>query len=322
VKFIRYSGRAIEFRESSENMENASLPTAEQNTKPKRKLRWYQYSLRSLLIVVTLFAFACSWFTVQMQKARRQQEAVRILSKYDYVIGYDSETPRYARNSLGKNIFYNVVVVGDVHEYEKLRCGNGHPRGIPESELALFQNLPQLRTLNLNHFDIYSTQSIDKGITYIENLKMLEILDLSGSDITDAGLAHLEGLKRLRELKIARTKITDAGLEILKDWTWLHKLDLTSNSITDVGLNHIKGMSQLQELSLHNTPITDAGMENLKELLNLEVLYINYTQITDKGLKSLAGLAKLKHLECSSTSITDAGVKDLQNALPSLKIVH
>jgi hypothetical protein len=30
----------------------------------KRKLRWYQYSLRTLLIVVTLFAVACSWSAV------------------------------------------------------------------------------------------------------------------------------------------------------------------------------------------------------------------------------------------------------------------
>ncbi len=39
-------------------------------TDPKPKLRWFQYSLRTLLIVVALWAIACScfasWFAVTM----------------------------------------------------------------------------------------------------------------------------------------------------------------------------------------------------------------------------------------------------------------
>jgi hypothetical protein len=35
---------------------------------PNHKLRWYQFSLRSLLVVVTLFAVLCSIVTVVMQK--------------------------------------------------------------------------------------------------------------------------------------------------------------------------------------------------------------------------------------------------------------
>jgi hypothetical protein len=38
----------------------------------KRKLRWNQFSLRSLLIFVTVFAFACSWLSVKRQQAKRQ----------------------------------------------------------------------------------------------------------------------------------------------------------------------------------------------------------------------------------------------------------
>ena len=42
----------------------------------KTQRRWFQYSLRTLLIVVTLFAVLCSWFAVKMQQAKRQREAV------------------------------------------------------------------------------------------------------------------------------------------------------------------------------------------------------------------------------------------------------
>jgi hypothetical protein len=50
--------------------------TNNQLTSPKPTCRWFQYSLRTLMIIVTLFAIACSWFAVKMQQARRQREAV------------------------------------------------------------------------------------------------------------------------------------------------------------------------------------------------------------------------------------------------------
>jgi hypothetical protein len=39
-------------------METDSPPTADQK---QPKLRWYQYRLRSLFILTTLVAIACSW---------------------------------------------------------------------------------------------------------------------------------------------------------------------------------------------------------------------------------------------------------------------
>ncbi len=44
-------------------------------TGPKPKLRWFQYSLRTLLVFVTLCVVLCSWLTVKRQQARRQWEA-------------------------------------------------------------------------------------------------------------------------------------------------------------------------------------------------------------------------------------------------------
>ena len=43
---------------------------------PRPKLRWYQFSLRTLLVLVTLFAIPCSWIAVKLNNARRQQTAV------------------------------------------------------------------------------------------------------------------------------------------------------------------------------------------------------------------------------------------------------
>jgi hypothetical protein len=54
------------------------LNTADdQVTATKSKLRWYQYSLRSLLLLVTVCALACSWLFTPTVRARRFVAAVK-----------------------------------------------------------------------------------------------------------------------------------------------------------------------------------------------------------------------------------------------------
>ena len=46
---------------------------------PKR--RWYQYSLRALLVFVVLCAVACSWFATRLRRAHRQREALAAIQR-------------------------------------------------------------------------------------------------------------------------------------------------------------------------------------------------------------------------------------------------
>ena len=43
---------------------------------PKPKLRWFQFRLRSLLVLTLLCSIACSWLAVKKQRADRQRELV------------------------------------------------------------------------------------------------------------------------------------------------------------------------------------------------------------------------------------------------------
>ena len=58
-------------------------------TTPKLKGRWLQYSLRTLLVVVTLFAVLCSWLAVEIQRIQRQQKAVAAILKMGGQVEYD-----------------------------------------------------------------------------------------------------------------------------------------------------------------------------------------------------------------------------------------
>ena len=57
---------------------------------PKR-LRWFQYSLRTLLLVVLLASIGMSWVAVRVQGARRQKAAVEAIKKLGGWVIYDWE---------------------------------------------------------------------------------------------------------------------------------------------------------------------------------------------------------------------------------------
>jgi hypothetical protein len=182
---------------------------------PKR--RWFQFSLRTLLVFVTLCAIACSWFAVKLQQATRQREAVAEIKKlggicvYDWQLdangGFDysySKTkptgPVWLRNLLGDDLFQSVIMVGFEAERE-----------VTDASLEPLKGLSEVREL-----------------------------DLYGTKVTDAGLRHLKGLSQLRELCLSDTQVTDAGLEYLKELTQLQQLDLDGTQVTDAGVTKLQ----------------------------------------------------------------------------------
>ena len=104
------------------------------NAKPKH--RWYQYSLRTLVLVMLSASIGMSWVAVKLQKARRQQEAVREIKKlggwfsYDYQVDASGQTiddaqppgPAWIRNLLGENVL-GKVIVANFHNTEVTDAG-------------------------------------------------------------------------------------------------------------------------------------------------------------------------------------------------------
>ena len=47
----------------------------------EHKLRWYEHELRSLLILTTLIAFACSWYAIEMQEVVKRWATMAEIEK-------------------------------------------------------------------------------------------------------------------------------------------------------------------------------------------------------------------------------------------------
>ena len=222
--------------------------------KPKPKRRWMQFSLRTLLIVVTVFCIGFGWLGLKLKEGREQRNAIVAIRELGGRIGYEHEVdrsnppgPEWLRQLIGDEYFFSVGAV-------------------------------QLTGSKVN----------DTSLSIIERFTDLKWLTLIGTKVTDAGLEHLKGLTNLQGLSIQYAEITDTGLEHLKGLTKLQTLHLNHTKITDAGLEHLTELSNLRALSLRNTKITDEGLIHLRRLTRLDYLsLVDVFGVTPEGVKKL-----------------------------------
>jgi hypothetical protein len=56
-------------------------------TRPKR--RWFQYSLCTLLVLVTVASLPCSWLAVKIRQKETERQAVEAIKKMGGIVLYD-----------------------------------------------------------------------------------------------------------------------------------------------------------------------------------------------------------------------------------------
>jgi Leucine-rich repeat (LRR) protein len=264
---------------------------------PKRKRRWFQFSLRTLMMLTLLVGLGMAiWIVPIKKRAERQQAAVEAILKVGGVVYYD-----YQFDPLT-----NFIVK------------SAEP---PPQPAWLWRLLGRDTFANVVKAD-WCTDAVMQHLTEMSQLREL---DFDGTqNVTDTGLKCLKGLSQLETLRLARTQITDIGLETLEEMSELRELGLSQTQITDAGVRHLKGLRQLKYLALDGTKVTDAGLIHLKPLTQLQALSLSKTIITDAGLKDLqkalpnCWINVINHLESNRPRPT-AGSN--QNRLPYVPAV-
>jgi Leucine Rich repeat len=176
-----------------------------------RGRRWYQFSLRSMLIFTFVCAVASAWVARRMEQKRKEQESVEAIVKnrgwvaYDYQIqefsGFNAAAqppgPEWLLRLLGKNFFADIEDVDFTVHWRPI---------VTDDDLVHLKELPNLKGLVLRNAKIS-----DAGLANLEELTKLRALDLNRATVTDAGLVHLQGLTSLTWLDLRGTEVTDAG---------------------------------------------------------------------------------------------------------------
>jgi Leucine Rich repeat len=244
--------------------DNAAMePEPSKAKPPKRKRRWFQFSLRTMMVVVTLL---CVWMGITAHRANRQRRAVERLTSHGDGISYDYQTdehgsfmlpvnapppsppgPTWLRRLIGVDYFVTVVgadmyvkgagddSIGDLSDLPQLRFLGVHGPGVTGSDLARLSKLPQLRDLGL-----YDNSIMDSDWEFVGQLTHLKGLVLGGSNVTDTSLERIAGLDDLEELRMVGCPITDIGIQHIKRLRHLKFLDIRGTGVTDAGAADLK----------------------------------------------------------------------------------
>ncbi len=202
--------------------------------KPKPRRRWWQYSLRTFFVLLTVF---CVWFGWQVRRAAQQRHAVEAI--HGSVI-YDAPYGGGLHEQLlGFDFFHDVVRV-DIYD----------PRS---NDLTPLAQLSGLKTLNLFGVRI-------NDLRPLAGLTRLETLDLRRTPIVD--VRSLAGLSSLQILYLDDTKVRD--LRPLAELS-IRELQLSGTPVSDV--SPLARLTSLRGLDLASTQVRDVNpLAKLKRL--------------------------------------------------------
>jgi hypothetical protein len=267
-------------------------------------IRFFQFRLRTLLIVVTVLSLYLGWLVHRAKEQCATVAAIQDLGGwiyYDFQIVNDrydpnasSWAPEWLRRHLGIDFFHDVVQVNMVYNED----------GPQRLDNAI---------------------TTDASAKFIARLPRVELLGLKEGQATDSALRELSNLRRLHQLYMwDAAQVTDAGIAELRHLTQLKHVHCSNAQLTDESLKTFSTMPQLEYLSLQGNLFTDRGVAYLVDMPNLTELWIGTKtiQVTDEGLKSTARIEKLKVLDVQEAPITLDGLRTLLSGRPGLKVYH
>ena len=199
----------------------------------------FQFSIRSLLVLVVVVALPCSWLAVEMKKAMEQKAAAELIAASDASVSFDIEDvdtdppqqipagqiptvyqilcrpePRLIPRPplpepirglflrlLGESFFCTATAVS-VHDSNEGQWADLSPNKYEEREVAHAIMIALKGLPELQTLDISGMPADDSDLEYITPLKELRLLCLRGTHVTDAGVAKLQ--QALPNCKITR----------------------------------------------------------------------------------------------------------------------
>lgn len=200
--------------------------------------RWFQFSLRGLLVCLTAFAL---WLGRSVEQARRQKNAIAAIHRTGGTVVYswqynargvgnaraECPIPEWLRQFVGDDFFFKVASVS-------------FGRSARDGDLACLSKIDH---------------------------EAIEFLYLGNTWVTDTAVLGLPEMPRLKALSLNGTTITDAALSSLPKYPELKYLRLDDTEITDVGLKNAEHLPHLKSVSLHHTKWLVRGHIELRQRL-------------------------------------------------------
>jgi Leucine-rich repeat (LRR) protein len=289
-------------------MSSAPVPEIEPS-EPKEILRrrWrFQYSLRTLLIVVSIGGVLSGWIGSILLRAHDQRAVVKKIQALGGQVYYDYQQTEARWGIRLENTppgpgWVRWMLGDDVFAYAEFVFFNSSQNTVKDKDLALLRALPRLKGVVLD-----SSRITDEGLEIVSNLPNLQEVNLSNTSITGKGLGQLEKAQKLENLTLSGVSVSDSTLEQIDKLKNLKSLQLVRTSVTDDGMAPIARLTQLKWLDLfQNGGLTYKALKSIGQITSLESLHIVGNSAIDRDLDQLKSLHKLKILSIISCSFND-----------------
>lgn len=168
--------------------------------------RWrFQFSVRTLLLLTVAVAAAFSWLAIEMEAAKAQKEAVRMIAELGGEVYYDHQASFLDRDDAAGD---SGPLSDDVTATFLM------PQATPSGPAWMRDWLGVDFVADVVY--VKADSMTDDTMKCFRDFPRLHSLILLKPNISDAGLEHLVGLTRLRKLYIEDTEVTATGVEKLR----------------------------------------------------------------------------------------------------------
>ncbi len=231
---------------------------------PKPARRRFQFSLRTLLVIVTAVAVIMAVFVAPT----RTQRIVQDIQKMNGLYSLKKTGPIWFRELFGRTV----------------------PDPLDSTGTTTIGPFDGLKGVTFGSFAGSLSPPCGLRDEWLDNLAgqtSLQGLYLNGAPITDDGIFRLRDLPHLRHLELANVPIGDWGLAHISAFTNLETLRLSNSRISGRTIFALRMLPHLKELWLDYTDVDDAAIPDLKELRSLEILRLEETSLTWTGANEL-----------------------------------
>lgn len=215
----------------------------------RRPRRWFQYSLRTLFILVLLASLPMSWLAVRLDRARRQRAAVEAMQASGGTVSYATY--------YGPGAWSEVFGHDFSQDVDRIMVWT-------DDHLRLAKDLHGLLSVEL-----FQDEITDDGLAHLAHQPQLLRLRFGvqpNPKITEVGLARLRSLKQLKQLEIRYIDLSSDRLKYLRELPELRELVL-GRGITDADVVHLGKMTSLRRLTVLENTLSDNAISQLRSAL-------------------------------------------------------
>lgn len=300
-----------------------------------RRIFLPRFSLRTMLILVTLFSCVAAWVGNWVYRSEKQRRAVaKINAMKDVFVAYDfdpySDDLRHKRREVyAPKIFLDNLGVDYFHDAYRLHIVSTDEKD-RLAALEAARDLPSLRLVNFfNEKHVRVTPAVLEKLAKLDRVEELVVCDNADESVISYD-KYLNKLSRFRSLwlsgigKSAYTYAAIANMQNLKELIISQPAELSE-------LEKLSPLSKLRSLALFAQPCEDPEEDCdevresakrlqliVKQFPDLEELFITDVKELSE-LKILRDAKKLKKLYMCGVNLSDD--KEPPKILPNVEIV-